>query len=362
MSFFLTRCSFAYRAVRIALVLLAILISSNRLTAQDCPSCQFYRVSVTPDSGYEPDRPKNSTGHTVQFTVINTGNVDDGWELTCAVTGGVTCLDINPPIVSLAAYEQTVVTVTYNVGASGGRITLTAASDFSNDAGYRLVSTPPTLNIIAPKITNGADTALVHTRTPLVLATYNADAPIDTASLVVILGPDTVSLLTRRNAGLAEWEVDPAHQLQPGTNKTLTVKICHINAGCTTATRQLLLDNSGTPIVSFAGMPLEKTGNAAEVETGLAIPAYFSMGVARSTGLVFSTRQSYPRALVNIDIELTWPVGTPDQIKAILRDGIVGLDSLTATTPGCQAVVGRRCRVTLQADFSGTTYPRALRK
>jgi RHS repeat-associated protein len=65
---------------------------------------------------------------------------------------------------------------------------------------------------------------------------------------------------------------------------------------------------------------------------------------------------------VNADIELTWPAGNPDQIKAYLRDGIIALDSLVVSSPTCQASAGRKCRVTLQGDFSSSTYPRAVRK
>ena len=254
---------------------------------------------------------------------------------------------------------------TYSVGDSGGRLVLRAAEDGPiSDTGWRNISTPPTLTLVVPALTAGkADTAVVYSRTPLVLATYRApDAAIDTTSLVVKLGTDTVTPLTRRNRRLVEWEIDPSRQLQPGVVKDLYVRICHTNSGCTAITRRLRLDNSGAPIVSFSGMPLERSSGGAEVETGIATPAYTSMGVARSAGLVYSTRQSYPRALVNTDIELTWPAGNPDTLSATLLDGATPLDSLRVPNPVCQAVSGRRCRVTLQGDFSGTTFTRALRK
>lgn len=160
----------------------------SRLAAQDCPTCPFFGVSVAPDGSYDPNRAKNSTGHTTTFTVTNTGNVTDTYEFSCSTSGGVTYTDVSPSIKTLAGGEQQVVTVTYNVGASGGQITLAAVGE-AIDSGYRLVSTPPTLTLTAPRVTNGVDTALVHTRTPLVLATFaTTDAPIDTGTLVVKLG------------------------------------------------------------------------------------------------------------------------------------------------------------------------------
>ena len=346
-------------------VSLAILPAYGQ-TGPLCSNCQFYLVAVTPDGVYDLNRQKNSTGNTTTFTVTNTGNLDDSYTFSCRVTGGVTCTNIDPPSQALPFGQQVSVTVTYSVGSTGGRLTLDALGaahvNPGHDTGYVFVTTPPVITLVVPKVTSTPDTALVHSRTPLVLATFSADAALDTSTLVIKLGSDTVTRLLRRNTALAEWEIDAAHQLTPGVVQSLYVSICHINASCSSVTRQVLLDNSGTAIVSFTGMPLELYGHAAEVETGFAIPAYFSMGSPRSTGLVYSTRQSYPRALVNTDIELTWPAGNPDQIKAILKNGIVGLDSLTVTTPSCTASSGRKCRVTLQGDFSDSTYARAVRK
>ena len=346
------------------LIIIALSIGSRPLAGQgpDCPSCDP-RVTVTPDGDYEPDRPKNSSGHIVTFLATNQTGGTDTFEFTCLSTGGVTCTNIWPTSKSLSNGASVTLTVIYSVGASGGQIKAHMENDLYQDDGYKVVTTPPTLQLIAPAVTAAPDTALLHTRTPLILLTYSADVPVDTTTLVVKLGSDTVTKLARWNSRLAEWEVDAAPELSPGVPKALFVRICHINAGCTSITRQVLLDNSGPPIVSFGGMPLESSVVGGEVETGFATPAYFSLGAARSAGLVYSTRQSYPRALVNVDIELTWPAGNPDQIKTVLVDSNnVRLDSLAVSSPVCLAGTERRCRVTLQGDFSGSTFPRAARK
>ena len=320
---------------------------------------------VIPDGLFDPDRPKNSSGHVTTFDVINNGTTSLDLTFTCMGRVGVTCTNVNPGSATLAPSTGITVNATYSVGDSGGRLVLRAAEDGPiSDTGWRNISTPPTLTLVVPALTPGkVDTAVVYSRTPLVLATYRApDAAIDTTSLVVKLGNDTVTPLTRRNRRLVEWEIDPSRQLQPGVVTDLYVRVCHTNSGCTAITRRLRLDNSGSPIVSFSGMPLERSSGGAEVETGIATPAYYSLGVARSAGLVYSTRQSYPRALVNADIELTWPAGNPDTLSATLLDGATPLDSLRVANPVCQATSGRECRVTLQGDFSGTTFTRALRK
>lgn len=189
-------------ALAIAVGFTAFVLIPSRLAAQDCPTCPFFGVSVAPDGTYDPNRSKNSTGHTTTFTVTNTGNQTDTYNFTCSTSGGVTCTNVDPASKTLAGGEQQVVTVTYNVGSSGGQITLDAVGEVV-DSGFRLVSTPPTITLTAPRVTNGVDTALVHTRTPLVLATFAADAPIDTNTLVVKLGTDTVTALARRSEGFS---------------------------------------------------------------------------------------------------------------------------------------------------------------
>ena len=92
---------------------------------------------------------------------------------------------------------------------------------------------------------------------------------------------------------------------------------------------------------------------AGEIEAGVSTVPYVSRGVPRSTGLVYSTRQSYPRVLVPVDLELTWPAGTPDDLTFVLQDGTTVLDSVRFASPTCLTGSVRRCRAVLQGDFMG---------
>ena len=153
----------------------------------------------------------------------------------------------------------------------------------------------------------------------------------------------------------------------PGYKHELLECTMEMNTGvCTTVTRWAVLENDSKPVLGFTGMPLEALGrqfaasfgpglgvSGAEVETGFGIPSYVSLGVGRSAGLVYSTRQSYPRALVTVDLELTWPAGTPDQIKLDLWDGAAKLDSLVLASPTCATGAARRCRAAMEHVFHG---------
>lgn len=364
------------RSVALLILLLASSVGSYRATLRAqgplCPGCGY--VSVTPDGSYDPNRQTSSSGNTTTFTATNSSGSTITFMFSCWGTGGVSCTQISPTSKKLANGASITLNVTYSVGSGGGTIRADMEGGSWYDDGYRLVTTSPVVTVVLPQVTT-ADTALVHTRRPLIRATYvSNDAALDTTTLVVRWGTDTVTALTRRNRGLVEWQVDSARELTPNQTTDLAVKICHAN-GCTEVTRRVKLDSIGPPIVAFDGMPFEAYGaqftapfgpglsvSGAEVQTGFGTPAYVSMGAARAVSLVYSTRQSYPRALVSADIELTWPADTPDQLKAVLLDGAVRLDSLVATSPTCQAAAGRHCRVTLQADFSGSTYAAATRK
>ncbi len=352
-----------------ALTLGALL--TQRVLAGGPPPCPppGYCVSVTPDAGSVGVVDAGGEYET-NFTLTNTGTLTDSYDVTCLATGGVTCTWGGTTITNVPPGEsRTIKFVSFTPGATNGTVKERAWSQTwdNNDLGDKSVTVRPAITFVAPGTTT-------YSRMPLTqVRFFPSDANIDTTTLVVTVGGDTVTALTRRNRGLVEWELDSLRQLTPGTAKTISVRLCMTNGQCNTVTRNVTLDNTGKPWVSFQGMPLEAHGrvfgapfgpglsvSGAEVETGFGVPSYVSMGVARSTGLVYSTRQSHPRALVNVDIELS--TSTPSQLKAVLIDGVVRMDSVVLTSPTCSAAVGNRCRVALQGDFAGTTFARPTRK
>ena len=361
-------------AVRPLTILIAVLLAlSSEATGQECPSCPHWSVAVTPD-GDTTARAFNSAG-LVKFKVENTGNMEaETYTLTCSSTGGITCGTVEPNSVFLDMGDTASITVTYTIGSTIGEVRL-RATDVSTDIGSFLVSSSPTISIAAPVLTSGSR-AVVRNRQPIIRALFTTNgSPVDSTKTVLLFRSDTVTTLGRANRGLIEWDVDSARWVGVGDSALITVKVCAQNGICSTVTRWAVLPADNKPVLGFTGVPFEALGrqfgtpfgpgialSGAEVETGFSTPAYVSMGTGRGAGLVYSTRQSYPRALVPVDLELTWPAGTPDQIKVLLWDGAVKLDSVALSSPTCTTGAARRCRTVLQGDFSSSIFNTPTRK
>ena len=293
------------------LVALVLLTVATIATAQECPSCQQWAVAVIPDGGATAAA-LNSGPHSVVFVVENTGTMVEGetYTLTCSSTGGITCGTVTPSSVYLQPDETAEVTVTFSIGSTAGDVRLTA-TDMSTDLGWYTVSSSPAITIAAPILTSGSR-AVVRNRQPVIRALFTTNgSPIDSTKTVLLFRSDTVSTLARANRGLIEWDVDSARWISVGDSALITVKACAQNTLCTTVTRWAVLPADNKPVLGFTGVPFEALGrqfaapfgpgialSGAELETAFSTPAYVSMGGGRSAGLVYSTRQSYPRALV----------------------------------------------------------------
>ena len=381
-------------SVRLAVLL--FLAGAAPLAAQDALLANS--VTVTPQETTTPSRAPNTAGHTGVFTVVNGTGATDTYEITCGQTGPVTCTAVDiqgggsNEFMTLTPQQQKSVTVTYSVGATGvGTLTLSAAGVTSDEGASTVpVAGPPTIALQVP----GAGTrAVVHNRQPVLRAFFTpTNELLDTTRTRLVWRGDTLTAaavaalagLVRHNRRLLEWEVDSTRWLRtglPGFSGTdsaqIAVLACGVVGGCDTLTRWVVLPQDSLPILGFTGMAegtvnggfsapfgpgLSVTG--AELETGFAVPTYVSLGVARSAGLVYSTRQSYPRALVHVDLDLPYPAGNATSIKLVLLDGGIRLDSLVLASPATACLTGtiRRCRATLQGEFTSGTSPSITRK
>jgi RHS repeat-associated protein len=102
-----------------------------------------YGVVVTPD-GQAVQRDAYTSGHGATFTIENTGNTDNIFNLSCQATGPVTCTGLSQSSVSLLPSPSSAqVTAYYSVaGAGSGTLTVTAAGAVGG------VSDPGSYNII----------------------------------------------------------------------------------------------------------------------------------------------------------------------------------------------------------------------
>lgn len=366
-------------------VLLAGCLSPREGRAQvtQCIDCGVpYSVEVTPD-GLAAKKPTQGT-YTAIFTVRNNGDNTNTYGVECGAIGVLTCGTVSPASFTLGTFTQTAVSVTYTTsGTVGtGTLTLEASGIDAHDVGSYTITTvaPPNVALEIPTFTTG-NSAVVRTRQPVIRALFTSvqGSGVDSTPTLSWRG-ENVTQLARRNKGLIEWQVDSTRWLATGgagagDSALISVTACAQVVACRTVTRWAVLLNDQKPVLGFTGMPLEALGrqfsapfgpglsvSGAEIQAGISTIPYFSMGSPRSFGLTYSTRQSYPRALVPVDLELPWPTGTPDQIKIVLLDGTTRLDSLVLSSPSCATGALKRCRAVLQADEANTTFLNPVRK
>ena len=327
---------------------------------------------------------------TTIFEVRNTGTTTIlNISFTCGASGQVTCVSVSPTAqASLTPGQMREVVVTYAAGSAGtGAVVLTAAGNTGSPASDTLevnVVANPVITLAAPLV-GAKNRAVVRTRRPLVSVRWSAGGPapgeaVDSTTAQLTWRGVDVTQTARVNRGLLEWAPDSAQGLGvigsgAADSAALTLRICSQMGGCTTLSTRVVLPNDQAPILGFSAVPVEALGRAfgapfgpglsvtaGEVEAGVSTVPYVSMNAARSTGLVYSTRQSYPRVLVPVDVELTWPAGTPDALTFLLKDGATRLDSVRYASPSCATGAVRQCRVVLQGDFSASSFPTPTRK
>ena len=316
---------------------------------------------------------ESNTIQQVTFTVWNNGGATKTPTLTCGATGALTCLSVAPATPTLAPWSDTDITVTFRVGT--GTLTLSSSDGGS---GHYLVNgdsgTAPTVTLVVPAVTAG-NRALVRNRQPLIRALFSNGSTVDTAATLLRWRGDTVTALARQNRRLLEWDVDSTRWLNLGDSAQVEVRACSMGGACNTVIRWAVLPADSTPAVGFSSIPLEALGagfsspfgpglavSGAEVETGFATVPYISMNTPRGTGLVYSTRQSYPRVLLPVDVDIPDAMSPPATLKVVAIDGTTRMDSVVLSSPSCATAGAKRCRTVLQPDFASQTFSAPTRK
>jgi RHS repeat-associated protein len=332
----------------------------------------------------DPDwigRPPSAGTFYVNFEAQSPDTLVRAATFTCSAVGSVSCVNVSPASYIFDWESQTTqVQVAYNTGAVGtGTITLTATHGaFVRTADFNVNVVTPTAptSVIEVAAEIAGTRTVVHRRQPVIRAVINPSTfAIDSGATRLYWRGEDVTSLARFNTRMIEWEVDSLHRLGIGDSALIAVQACDVYSTCSTNTRWAVLLNDGNPVLGFSGTPLGVPSGrfsapfgpgisvtGLEVETGFSTIPYYSMEQARSTGLVYSTRQAYPRVLVPVDLELPWPTVTPGSIEVRLKDNDLEMDNLIVNNGPCLSGAVRTCRVVLKADYSATTFPTPVRK
>ncbi len=343
-------------------------------------------VSVTPDGDAV-----NVTAHAGPFSVIfdvtNTGTASGTYSYACSATNQATCGTVTPASHVIPAGATREVTVTFSsgnqTGAGKSKVILTATGPATDTGEFLVTVGPSMIQTVLPGGTAVNQVLTVRQRQPVIRALFLASAgyAVDTTTIGLtwqLPGQSVVTVTTeaRYNRGLLEWEPDSSLGLvAPGDQAQVVVTMCTTSGTCTTESRYVKLANDSKPLFGFSGVP---TGSLAagfgapfgpgfsvsgpEVGTGFGTVPYFSMGAARSAGLVYSTRQAWPRATIPVDVDLHWLGANPQSLTLIVYDGVTFVDSVRYTSPNCMTGSTRRCRGVVTADFRGTSFSTPTRK
>jgi RHS repeat-associated protein len=123
-------------------------------------------VTVTPD-GASATWGLNTGGHTITFTVRNTGTCTDTYTFSKTMTGPIASVTLNPTIGSAAPGDSTTVVATYSVGSAPGTGLLTVKAQGATLGSDGLkASDNGTLNVTAKQVMVTPDGATTLSRLP----------------------------------------------------------------------------------------------------------------------------------------------------------------------------------------------------
>jgi RHS repeat-associated protein len=304
-----------------------------------------HAVSVTPANGTGPNLGSFTTGFTTSFTVRNVGTSSETYSFTCPASANVTCTSVTPASAFLNSLDSALVTVTYNVGASGSAyVGVTAANASANNTGqltftivpstgYAVAVTPrgKSVGVLASAsasvpftVQNTGRAQNTYTITAsctggAILSGCTASAtpvtiPAGGTSRITVSytsgGPSTTGrmLLTATQSNDAGVRDTGWVNLATGTAQAPTVAVATANPGVTVE-RDLCLT------VGLAGGAAMECG---DLRLAHRLPVVRTMGRARAPVLAYSSAQAHPYPLVAAEVTLPAGAANPDSVEAVL--------------------------------------------
>ena len=152
--------------VVIAMAGLTVIVAPARNPRRPAPCPNPMSVIVTPD-GASATWGVNTSGHTITFTVRNTGACTDTYTFSQTMTGPITSVTLNPTHGSAAPGDSTTVVATYSVGGTPGTGLLTVKAQGATLGSDGLkASDTGTLNVTAKQVMVTPDGAMTLSRLP----------------------------------------------------------------------------------------------------------------------------------------------------------------------------------------------------
>jgi RHS repeat-associated protein len=329
--------------------------------------------AVTVTSATTPAPVSFTNGYTQLFTVRNIGTSSDAYTFSCLSSANVTCGTVTPGSLTLASLDTTVVSVTYNAGASGaGYVSLQASNPNANNtkqvsftvapaAGYR-VAAAPDAKAIGVLPSTAASYPFTISNTGTVQNTYSivstctgaaiaSGCTVSPSSLTVPAGGTSIATVSYTSGGASTTGVIKVMASQ--SNDAVVKDSGWINLATGTAQApsvNVSSVNLGTSLERGTCLTVALHGGAAEcgdLRLAHGVSAVRTMGRARAPTLLYSSGQAHPKAIVAAEVTLPAGGANPDSVEVVLR--IAG-DSTKARWGGAAFSPGRANRMSIAYD------------
>ncbi len=334
-----------------------------------------HAVSVTPTVTPGPARSSFTNGYSSTYTVRNVGTSSDTYTFTCVAPANVTCGTVTPGSQLLASLDSSVVSVSYNVGASGSAyVSLTASNANANNTGQMSFSVVPAAAYAVAVTPDAKDVGvLASTAASYPYTVWNRGTSQNTyaiaasctgsaiasgctpsaTSLTIPAGGNSVVSVSYTSGGasttgkitLTATQSNDAGvkdsgwvNVATGTAQRPTVSVSTVNPGLTPE-RDLCMT------VALAGGAASECG---DLRLAHGLPAVRTMGKVRAPTLVYSSALAHPYPLLAAEVTLPTGAANPDSVELSFK--LNGVERRKARWAGSAFSPGRANRVVIGFD------------
>ncbi len=341
-----------HHAARLFLVVAGLQVGAYSLAAQCggglnspdapyCPDCPppCYAVSVSPDSS--PIQVVATQTNRATYVVTNEGNTTDSYAMTCSSSGNATCVSVTPTSWLLGAAQSKTVYVDFTAGSVGtsGVVYLRASNIRASDYGSYLIS-----NGAGSVTPDGGAVAAVANATKNIqrFTVQNPSTSSNTYTLAVsCTGTATACTLSSTSlsvpAGAAGFADVSYTTGDLGATGSMTLTATLITDSTAKDSGWVSINASiaagPAPAVSLAPYSAGYTLAANGMSYAHRLPAFGSMGGARTLMLTYNSTAVRPVSLVTVDVSNpTTPYPNTYQVQVQLASSGAYLQLMNGST------------------------------